>query len=72
MLAFDCTIPVMGKKKDAPVTKRLPPVQTYLHPLLRQQLEELVKRNASDMSEEVRIAIRERLERAGLWPPKNG
>lgn len=28
----------------------------------------LVSRNGSDLPEEVNIALRERLERAGLWP----
>jgi hypothetical protein len=45
------------------------PFQIRLHPLLRQQLEVLAERNASDLTTEVSIAIRERLEAAGLWPP---
>jgi hypothetical protein len=45
------------------------PFQMRLHPLLRQQLERLAERNATDMTEEVTRAIRERLEREGLWPP---
>ena len=36
---------------------------------LRTQLDKLAERNDSSFSDEVRIAIRERLERAGLWPP---
>lgn len=39
------------------------------HPLLIQQLELLARRNTSKVTEEIRIAVRERLERAGLWPP---
>lgn len=48
------------------------PMQLRLHDLLRQQLEELVERNASNMTTEISIAIRERLERADLWPPPSG
>lgn len=42
--------------------------QMRLHPLLRQQLDKLVSQNATSISEEVRAAIRERLERMNLWP----
>lgn len=42
-----------------------------LHPLLRQQLEILVDRNASNVTAEISIAIREKLERVGLWPPRD-
>lgn len=35
-------------------------------------LQALVGRNGSDLPEEVNIAVRERLERAGLWPPPAG
>src|SRR5262245_21813138 len=45
------------------------PLQLRLHQLIRQQLEALAERNASNLTAEVTIAIRERLERAGLWPP---
>jgi hypothetical protein len=45
------------------------PLQLRLHELLRQQLEALVERNASNLTGEITIAIRERLERANLWPP---
>jgi hypothetical protein len=43
--------------------------QLRLHDLLRVQLEKLAERNASSLTTEASIAIRERLERAGLWPP---
>jgi hypothetical protein len=43
--------------------------QLRLHELLRRQLEKLAERNASTLTAEASIAIRERLERAGLWPP---
>lgn len=42
--------------------------QMRLHPVLRGQLERLVEMNTSSISEEVRTAIRERLERLNLWP----
>lgn len=44
-------------------------VTLRLHPLLSRQLAQLVDQNASDVNTEVRIAIREKLERIGLWPP---
>jgi hypothetical protein len=53
-------------KKDRHKKK---PLQLRLHHLLRQQLEALAQRNASTLTEEISIAIRERLEAAGLWPP---
>jgi hypothetical protein len=61
----------MAKKKairpgDRHVRK---PMHLRLHPLLRQQLELLSARNASNLTTEISQAIRERLERAGLWPP---
>jgi hypothetical protein len=45
------------------------PFQIRLRDDLRRQLELLADRNATDLTEEVTAAIRERLERAGLWPP---
>ena len=39
-----------------------------LHPSMRGQLDKLVEKNASTISDEVRAAIRERLEKLGLWP----
>jgi hypothetical protein len=48
---------------------RYPPFQMRLHPLLRAQLEKLCERNASDMSEEIRIAVRKHLAENDLWPP---
>ena len=55
------------KKPDAHKAKQ---INVRLHPTMRSQLKKLVDNNASDITEEVRIAIRERLEKAGLWPPK--
>lgn len=45
-----------------------PPFQLRLDTMLHKALKRLAERNASDMSEEIRIAVRERLERVGLWP----
>ncbi len=64
----------MAKKlPDSPKPDRhkKKPFQLRLHHLLRQQLELLAERNASDMTQEISTAIRERLERANLWPPKS-
>jgi hypothetical protein len=53
------------EKKDRHKKK---PLQLRLHVLVRQQLELLVDRNASTLTEEITIAVRERLARNGLWP----
>lgn len=45
-------------------------LQLRLHPLIRRQLDKLKERNASNLTAEIVIAIREKLEREGLWPPK--
>lgn len=66
------TLDLMGKKKSTPPPSdrhKRKSFQLRLHPLLRQQLEVLAEMNASDMTAEVSIAIRERLERLSLWPP---
>jgi hypothetical protein len=60
---------VMGREKKADAHKAKQ-INVRLHASLRKQLNKLVSTNASDLTEEVRIAIRERLERAALWPPK--
>lgn len=44
-------------------------IQIRLHPLLRQQLELQVEQNASTITVEMTAALREYLERKGLWPP---
>ena len=36
---------------------------------LREQLLKLTRENASKITEEVKIAVREHLRRKGLWPP---
>ncbi len=45
------------------------PIQLRLHAVMLAQLDALVQQHGSDRTEEIRIAIREKLERAGLWPP---
>lgn len=59
------TIAFMAKK-DRHKKKAL---QLRIHPLIRQQLEALVSLHASTLTEEITLAIRERLERYSLWPP---
>lgn len=44
-------------------------MQLRLHEKLREQLQKLVDRNASTLTSEITIAVRERLQREGLWPP---
>ncbi len=58
----------MAKKKQTTDRHNNKGFQMRLHPQLREQLERAVEQNASSISEEVRIAIRERLERLKLWP----
>lgn len=45
------------------------PFQLRLPAPIRAQLELLTEINASHMTQEITIAIRERLERFHLWPP---
>ena len=45
-------------------------VQVSIHPAFLPQLKILCEQNASNLTEEVRRAIREMLQREGLWPPK--
>lgn len=44
-------------------------ISLWLHAALLEQLRKLKSRNASKLSTEVQIAIRERLEKFSLWPP---
>lgn len=53
-------------KKDRHLKQQM---QLRIHSLLRKQLELLKERHASTLSQEITIAIRERLEKFGLWPP---
>lgn len=62
---------VMAKERRTDRHKRKP-LQLRLHPLLRAQLEVLAEQNASTLTAETSTAIRERLERHGLWPAKQG
>lgn len=59
---------LMADKKPTDRHKKKP-LQMRLHDQLRAQLELLVERNASNLTAEITIAIRERLTREGLWPP---
>lgn len=54
--------------KKAP-KQRTQPFQIRLHPAIRTQLEELVKRNYSSLSAEVVAAIKAYLAANELWPP---
>jgi hypothetical protein len=55
---------------DPELTTVKPPVIIRLHEDLRKGLDALAARNASTVTSEIRIAIREYLEAEGLWPPK--
>lgn len=56
-----------GKKKDLEQYRK-PRRLAGIPEKMAKQIDILVKRNGSDFTEEVRIAVRERLERSGLWP----
>jgi hypothetical protein len=58
----------MAKKGAKPDDQQPASLMLRLHPRLRAQLERLCELNASNVSDEIRIAIRERLERHNLWP----
>jgi hypothetical protein len=60
------------KKKKRPDRHKQEPFQLRLHPLLKRQLEKLADRNASNITDETRVAIRKYLEENGLWPPSEG
>ncbi len=45
------------------------PKAVRVRPELAAQLELLCREHASDMTEEVNIAVREYLKREGFWPP---
>lgn len=66
------TIGIMAEKKP-PKSRRgdrhKPSRHIRVHQLLAQQLDVLAARNASTAPQEANRAIRELLERAGLWPP---
>jgi predicted transcriptional regulator len=55
----------MAESKDR---HKKAPFQLRLHRDIRRQLEALAMRNRTDMTEEITRAVRERLEREGLWP----
>lgn len=57
------------KPESKPDRHKKKPLQLRLHPLIRQQLQKLCAANATTMTEEITIAIRERLEAKKLWPP---
>lgn len=59
----------MTTDKDKPDRHSQARITLRLNAQLQRQLEALVKRNASSLNEEIRIAIRQHLEKAALWPP---
>jgi hypothetical protein len=60
----------MAKKKPKGEAHLNPQFPLRLPKELRLMLNKLAERNARKATEEARTAIREHLERAGLWPPK--
>jgi hypothetical protein len=45
------------------------PLHVYLPPALRRAFEDLATANRRTLTEEVAIALEERLEKFGKWPP---
>jgi len=45
------------------------PLQLRIHLAYRRQLELLVNQHMTTLTEEITLAIRERLEKHNLWPP---
>ena len=58
-----------GDDERTPDGHRHPAFQLRLDPRLMAPMRELAHRNARKITEEIRTAIREYLERKGLWPP---
>ena len=65
------TVP-MSKKKASPEStdRHKPSRMVRLKERLAVQLELVAAENATSLTEEVNRAVRELLQRAGLWPPK--
>lgn len=72
-LDLDFDLPLnarMAKKKTKTEAHLNPQFPLRLPRELREMLNKLAQRNARKATEEARTAIREHLERAGMWPPK--
>ena len=63
-------IPCMAKTKQKPEPNGDNRKFKVRKPLL-DRLDQLAERNATDVTELVNQAVRELLERAGMWPPGN-
>lgn len=60
---------VMATKRDENRDRHKPARMTRIRLSLALQVDALSQRNASDFAEEVNRAVRELLQREGLWPP---
>lgn len=60
---------LMAKKQTKKADRHKPGRMVRLKELLAQRLDVLVDRNATNITQEVQRAVREYLERQGLWPP---
>ncbi len=58
---------LMAKKKST--DRHKPSRMVRLKESLARRLDSLVERNATSLAQEVNRAVRELLEREGLWPP---
>lgn len=62
----------MGRKKTKPIDlEKKAPFYFKMDPRIRMALDQAALDLASDVSTEIKIAIRERLEKLGYWPPKD-
>lgn len=60
----------MSKKQPPSDDRHKPSRMIRLKERLAVQLEIVAERNATSLTEEVNRAVREMLQREGLWPPK--
>jgi hypothetical protein len=60
---------LMPRRKKSDTDRHLTRTTTLrFRPELREALEELSDRNATNLNDEIRRAVREYLQREGLWP----
>jgi hypothetical protein len=63
------TVSVPRKKKTPAQDRHKPSRMARVRDSLAKKLDDLADRNATDFTEELNRAVRELLQREGLWPP---
>jgi hypothetical protein len=64
----DTAVMAAKKKKGTPADRHKPTRMARVRDSLAKQLDKLADRNATDFTEELNRAVRELLEKEGLWP----